>query len=92
MSFLLSCMFAGFAPVDTPREEEIKKELEKLQGVWRFTGMEFNGQPNPAAITDATARPKDFKSEKESVMTFERDAKVTKEMAAAELKKRRMPR
>ncbi len=42
MHALLLCLLA-LDPVDTPRQEEVKKELEKLQGVWGLT--EYNGRP-----------------------------------------------
>ncbi len=35
---------AALAPVDTPREEEIKKELAKLHGVWKLMSRESRGR------------------------------------------------
>lgn len=39
MHALLLCLLIPANPVDTPREAEVKKELEKLQGIWELTGM-----------------------------------------------------
>lgn len=45
---VLFCV-AALAPVDTPRDEDVKKELARLQGVWKITSREVRGRalPNP---------------------------------------------
>lgn len=45
-------VFAAMAPVDTPREEEVKKELAKLHGVWKLTSMESRGRAMPIPTPD----------------------------------------
>ena len=48
MHALLLLVLGALAPVETPKDEEIKKELAKLQGVWRITAVEMKGRQMPA--------------------------------------------
>ena len=48
---VLFCL-AALAPVDTPRDEELKKELARLQDVWKLTAREARGRPLPNPTPD----------------------------------------
>jgi uncharacterized protein (TIGR03067 family) len=64
--FTLAAALMGAALAAVPASAEEKKDLDKLQGTWKFTSMEHDGQPAP-------------KGEDMPTITFEKDKFTVKD-------------